>query len=238
MRVLVPVALISIGVATPVWSGPSDDLVFCSRLASPRERLACYEAAARIADRGRMGAKPPAVTPPPPDPGPRAIAVASARQTHEGSYVFVFGGYNPGLTGSNSEFGKLNASAVGLGAGYNFQYGSLVFGPAGRLHRDFGERQALNFATESAQSIPIFLQSGILPAAIPSGIGRSAPSARPLRLTSADGAATFPGEEASRRPIGFFCMLAAASAFSNLSRPTSSRMARSPATTSSWPELS
>src|ERR1044072_2634298 len=37
----------------------SDDLVFCSKLTSPKERIACYDAAARIAARGTPGAQPP-----------------------------------------------------------------------------------------------------------------------------------------------------------------------------------
>lgn len=40
-----------IGFSSDVFAAPSADLVFCSKLSDKAERLACFDAAARIADR-------------------------------------------------------------------------------------------------------------------------------------------------------------------------------------------
>jgi opacity protein-like surface antigen len=90
-----------------------------------------------------------------------AAVALPARSQFEGPYVFFFGGYTPGLPGNNgSEFAKLNSYSIGLGAGYNMQFGSIVFGPEGRVRKELGDRQIQDFANQFVSTLPIFIGSG------------------------------------------------------------------------------
>lgn len=149
----------------------SDDLVFCSKLNSPKERIACYDAAARIAARGTVAAQAPAparmVTKQAADhPGSTAVAEPIERNRFQGAFATIGGSY--GISSPRS-------ASVGVGgfftanfsdqfvaegwsgratAGYNATIGNFLFGVelAGR----FGNESASGDAGAFTPLQPFF----------------------------------------------------------------------------------
>jgi hypothetical protein len=142
MFVLATTAITSLPFAAQ--AAVSDDLVFCSKLTSPRERIACYDAAARIA------ANAPAATAPSRVPAPSILSAPIAgqpvpykvppaeRTPFHGAYVGVGGAYGLGSPVNLSTFdgiqqlysvtGSPHGPSVVGSVGYNIQYGHLVMG--------------------------------------------------------------------------------------------------------------
>lgn len=143
---------------------PSEDLVFCSKLADSRERIACYDAAARIAAaRGKQAApqaaraeghRVPVVTKADPAPvmtvpapfagyyaaGGVGYGIAEPRSfSIIGPVVFTSGTENPqGWSGGGA-------------VGYNFQSGSLVLGLelSGRAGRESDSSSGVFVVTQT-----------------------------------------------------------------------------------------
>jgi|GEM_PF-6212536 len=120
----------------------SDDLVFCSKLTSPRERISCYDAAARIAaNRSPASATRPAAPALTTAPAAsNAIAYSAPQQESRpfhGAYGAIGGSYgmaapiNFGAAdGVSAFFGTARPagpSALAM-VGFNLQYGHLVTG--------------------------------------------------------------------------------------------------------------
>jgi len=117
----------------------SDDLVFCSKLTSPRERIACYDAAARIAatagGRNRGAAAPAMVSAPAAAP---YKAPPQEKTPFHGAYVSIGGAYGLGSPVNLSTFdgiqqiysvtGSPHGPSVVGSVGYNIQFGHLVTG--------------------------------------------------------------------------------------------------------------
>ncbi|CAN0006249.1 unnamed protein product, partial [Phaeothamnion confervicola] len=172
-------AAISSVSATIANAAPSTDLVFCSRLPERSERLACYDAAARIAE-ARTGATPTA-------PRPVAVrgatasvtaAAVSAREAHAREIVPTkpnpFQGYYAALGGSYGRSGvrswslfPTNPSYGGGGVagdihprgpsvtgvvGYNLAFGQWLAGfeIVARWGDEKGQGQAFNNASASS----------------------------------------------------------------------------------------
>jgi len=141
-------------------SGISEDLVFCSKLSDSRERLACYDAAARIDDRaGRRRQKskashqrqasvalPPAKSLDIPQSG---SAVALPLPAFSGGYVGMTLGYRiptgrPELRDNSYGDGQhtfvlpehMQGISAGAVFGYNFTSGGLLLGFEGRAQYD------------------------------------------------------------------------------------------------------
>jgi hypothetical protein len=134
-------------------AGVSDDLVFCSKLANSKERIACYDAAARIAGNSGTGsqkAATPAMVSAPAASIPAApYKAAPAEKTpFQGAYATIGGAYSLGSPINLSSFDAVQqvysvtgsphgASVVGS-FGYNIQFGNLVTGleVSGRYGRE------------------------------------------------------------------------------------------------------
>lgn len=147
MRAFIILSVVAV-VATPVdvAAEVSGDLVFCSRLGNSRERIACYDAAARIAERsmtrGRSTAPPaapPVLVKASVAGGAAVVAVAPAERAapFSGPYAAVggaFGFARPRPFSISDVAGALegDAHASGLSglvvAGANLQSGGLVAG--------------------------------------------------------------------------------------------------------------
>jgi len=160
----------------PAHAGVSDDLVFCSKLASPKERIACYDAAARIAANGsgvrasRTGASPTMVSAPAADTGtqpPPALATPE-RTSFRGGYAAIGGGFGVGSPRSFALPGAFSTvtdsisphgwSSRGV-AGVNAVVGNFLFGTefAGR----FGDEGANASIVSTPGSLgALFLLSG------------------------------------------------------------------------------
>lgn len=142
----------------------SADLVFCSKPASPRERIACYDAAARIAARGPSFVSVPAasrdVTP---------YVEAPVKNPLQGAFVAIGGSY-----GLSAERQVSLGTGIALGAsdllstqgwsgravaGYNATAGNFLFGAeiAGR----FGSEGAKFETTAIAAALPFALGVGM-----------------------------------------------------------------------------
>jgi hypothetical protein len=134
-------------IATPLTAAAqaSPDLVFCSKMASPRERIACYDAAARIASVGKTTTRAvaaPIIT--------REVAdypvnmAPMAKNPFQGAFAAIGGSY--GFSNPRSA----NLATVGFGfsdmlsakgwsgraaVGYNATLGNFLFGAelAGRF---------------------------------------------------------------------------------------------------------
>jgi len=123
-------------------AGVSDDLVFCSKLSNSKERIACYDAAARIA--ANSGA--PARHNPSDLVTARAASIPTAPYTaapeaapprFQGGYLAVGGAYGLGGTVPFSVFDQIQGfsgfaqpegPSIIAAAGYNLQVGNLVTG--------------------------------------------------------------------------------------------------------------
>jgi len=145
----------------PALAGVSDDLIFCSKLSNSKERIACYDAAARIAanaagGRGRAGVAPPSAMVSTPTASIDAVPYKALPQQvatpFQGAYASIGGAYGLGSPVNLSSFDAVQsvyqvtgsphgASIVGS-VGYNIQFGNLVTGLelSGRYGREnFGD---------------------------------------------------------------------------------------------------
>lgn len=117
-------------VSTPALAGISDDLKFCAGLTSSKERLACYDAAARIENAAKpTPARTPASTAVQRQPSPldaQAAIVTKAPiappRNWQGFYLGANGGWARGDTGGTEGW------LAGAHAGYNAQSGQIVVG--------------------------------------------------------------------------------------------------------------
>lgn len=138
-------------------AAPSTDLVFCSKLSDKTERIACYDAAARIAEaKSRHSAdREPTKQIVAPLPATQALAKAASfvppevvRTPFQGAYVAGGGSY--GITEPLSTEGSPTMRGSGFSgtaaAGYNLQYGNLVLGLelSGRYGRESASSSSLN----------------------------------------------------------------------------------------------
>ena len=141
---LAALALVNLPIAA--HAAVSDDLVFCSKLTSPKERIACYDAAARIAARGTPGEKagavaiaparmitkdaadhPAAYAAPPPERRPFHRAYVAAGGSYGIGDLVNFFVADPIFFGFSGQGAPKGASFVGAG-GFNLQTGHLVVG--------------------------------------------------------------------------------------------------------------
>ena len=117
----------------------SDDLVFCSKLTSPRERISCYDAAARIAANApaSIRASVPMVTAPAARHPPPYKAATPERTPFHGSYLSVGGSYAVWapvnlIASDQVQFFSTNQTPNGpsvVGSlGYNIQLGHFLTG--------------------------------------------------------------------------------------------------------------
>jgi hypothetical protein len=152
-----------VGSYLPAGAEVSDDLKFCGALKSGAERLACYDAAARIASRPTVARPARAASPvdaqaaipakaPPPEPLP-------ARNPFDGYYVAIGGGYGVAsgrdvfVTGTTFDSAKGGSVNVVAGRNIGFDWGIVGIEVDGRW---LGET-----ATSSATILPsFFLDSG------------------------------------------------------------------------------
>lgn len=145
---------------------PSTDLVFCSKLADKTERIACYDAAARIAEaRPRANAdREPIKQIVAPLPAAQALAKAASfvppevvRTPFQGAYVSGGGSY--GITEPLSTGGSPLMRGSGFSgtaaAGYNLQYDNLVLGLelSGRYGRESASASSLFIFTLNESGI-------------------------------------------------------------------------------------
>lgn len=152
-------------------AGVSDDLVFCSKLAATKERVACYDAAARLAARGAATERTPArlVTREAADrPESAAPVVIASNNTFQGAFATIGGSYGISSPRQAQVFSPLfslsdaNVSdqftAQGWSgratAGYNATIGNFLFGVelAGR----FGHEAAKANAAAVQPMLPFF----------------------------------------------------------------------------------
>ncbi|KQW22948.1 hypothetical protein ASC80_06370 [Afipia sp. Root123D2] len=115
----------------------SEDLKFCSTLKNGKERLACYDAAARIEKRQpvHLRSSSLALT-------RNTVTVSSPniplKKEFAGAYVvgvggYDFGGDNPGsLPFAPPTLPMMQGALVGAAAGWNFQSENILFGLEGR----------------------------------------------------------------------------------------------------------
>jgi hypothetical protein len=163
--------LLAAGVATiaafqsPARAGVSDDLVFCSKLTSAKERISCYDAAARIAANAGRIDQTPQRRPAPATPSPittqevAAHPVSTLERTNpfQGLYAAIGGSYGFSSPRSahvfSSNFVDFSDTLTAKGTagratlGYNATIGHFLFGTeiAGRFGNEAvsGERTAL-----------------------------------------------------------------------------------------------
>src|SRR4051812_36265122 len=135
-------------------AGVSDDLVFCSKLSNGKERIACYDAAARIAanvapSRLNRGAAPALASPPAADTAAPPVYVPVAEKSpFQGFYSTLGGSYGFSSPRTVSLSAPIFASisdtltAEGFSGratiGYNATLSNFLFGAelAGRLGRE------------------------------------------------------------------------------------------------------
>jgi hypothetical protein len=135
-------------------AGISEDLAFCSNVKSSKERLACYEAAARI-ERRKSTHRPP-----------HAAANASSPSTppspkkFHGGYVVGLGGYDFGGDNPGSRafvaptLPTMQGALVGGAVGWNFQSESLLFGLEGRAFYSMSKAERSDSFVGSPISFP------------------------------------------------------------------------------------
>lgn len=149
-------ALIGLSFATMMTAAHadvSDNLVFCSKLGNSRERIACYDAAARIAGNGgtrpavaRSGSSSLVTAPAASMPTAPYMPVTETPR-FQGGYVAFGGSYGIGgplvfsvvdQVQSFTGVGEPQGPSVIAAAGYNLQIGNLVTGVelSGRLGRE------------------------------------------------------------------------------------------------------
>jgi hypothetical protein len=117
--------------STATFAAPSSDLVFCSKLPDKNERMACYDAAARIAEtriskRASATAAPPRATAPAIDVAADAYAAKNAiqvtpvvekRRSFHGAYAAIGGsyGWSDNRTASSEYFRYFESVPPGFG---------------------------------------------------------------------------------------------------------------------------
>jgi opacity protein-like surface antigen len=169
MRALAMFGIIGMVLPSSAGAAVNDNLFFCSKLANSKERIACYDAAARIAAMSGSTAdhtqlRRPLVSRPVADaPIAAAVYEPPTRSRFEGWYAAVGGGY--GVTGPrqvqiNSQFGFVSGlfdtayssgwSVSGL-SGYNVMVGRWLFGIEldGRFSNERGQAEQINSGPNS-----------------------------------------------------------------------------------------
>ncbi|MBW7970104.1 hypothetical protein [Bradyrhizobium sp. BR 10289] len=163
------IATVAAIAAIPAWAEISEDLRFCAQLKAPKERLACYDAAARIEHRK------PAFTAGPGLVEKQAAAVPS-RSRFSGAYVGVVGGYdiasesalpNPiigyvpcaGAATPNAPGGAVQGPSVGFLAGYNVVERNLLLGLEARGRYSFAKASDTVLWPAYSNILPIWIGS-------------------------------------------------------------------------------
>jgi opacity protein-like surface antigen len=147
-------ALIS---AEHLEAGVSEDIVFCSKIKKERERISCYDAAARVAAQAEPTR---AMT------TARTAAASSGGQPYvkpknnpvDGAYVFGYVGYTPRLSPQTSPFAG-RGPTFGGGLGYNFSSGPLVMGFEARGHWDDIAGPGTDSTFSFVQTLPLLAQT-------------------------------------------------------------------------------
>lgn len=128
----------------------SEDLKFCANLKISRERLACYDAAARVENRTTSKAETtqPVVV--------KALPLQSkaALSRFDRAYVAITGGYDFAQSKPNSvaglanttQFDAINGPKIGGVVGYNATTGALLLGFEARAQYSFGDSHISNAA--------------------------------------------------------------------------------------------
>ncbi|MGD9920905.1 MAG: hypothetical protein AB7V13_05595 [Pseudorhodoplanes sp.] len=147
----------------PAGAAISEDLVFCSKLTAPKERLACYDAAARIERLSASGQKranaPSRLLPPPSAEGFASVERPDLHSSNfSGAYVFGYGGYAPSL--NSIEYGHLNLTTFGAGLGYNHVDGKFLIGIEARGANSFGRNVTQIEASDVISPFPIVVSPG------------------------------------------------------------------------------
>lgn len=139
---------------TEANAGISEDLTFCSNLKSSKERLACYDAAARIEKRkSTRSLSHTAVSAPPPSTPP-------SPKKFYGGYVVGLGGYDfGGDHPGSSPFARptlpmMQGALAGAAAGWNFQSEGLLFGIEGRAFYSMSKAKRSDSFVRSPISFP------------------------------------------------------------------------------------
>jgi hypothetical protein len=135
-------------------AGISEDLTFCSSLKNSKERLACYDAAARIEKRkSTRSLSHTAVSAPPPSTPP------SPKKFHGGYVVglggYDFGGDNPGSRAFVAPtLPMMQGALFGGAAGWNFQSEGVLFGIEGRAFYSMSKAERFDSFVGSPISFP------------------------------------------------------------------------------------
>lgn len=150
--------LISVG-STTARADISKDLKFCSGLQSPKERLACYDAAARI----ESGAAKSSAHIPLASLKPKPITPAEARTIQQsssfnGTYVALGSGYDFNVATATSypnvPLDSLYGPKLGLIVGHNAVSGPLLIGFEGRAQYDFAKSSASHYLGSVNYALP------------------------------------------------------------------------------------
>ncbi|WGS21699.1 MULTISPECIES: hypothetical protein [unclassified Bradyrhizobium] len=160
--------LIVIAIAVASFSARaeiSEDLKFCANLKAGKERLACYDAAARI-ERTKPIAN---VSPPAGVVKPAPIATPPRRSQFAGAYAGASGGYDIASmgTGNQSNFGltpyapggAVQGPSVGAFAGYNVVQGNLLVGAELRGRYSFAKAEDSVEPSPSSTPLPVWIGS-------------------------------------------------------------------------------
>src|SRR5438477_3403591 len=162
------VALTCSTIATAAQADVSDNLVFCSQLSVSRERIACYDAAARIAENHPSAShrKAALVTAPAADKSAGPVYSPVIEKSHfNGAYATIGGSY--GISSQrNVIIGSPLAdsvSAQGWSArttlGYNATISNFLFGV--ELSGRYGKESATTSLAGTNSGFPIFGQYSI-----------------------------------------------------------------------------
>ncbi|WFU54651.1 hypothetical protein QA639_34455 [Bradyrhizobium pachyrhizi] len=156
----------------PAHADISNDLKFCAGLASGKERLACYDAAARIEERSNAVQQHAAIPPSSAINPKRAIPTASRPVGRfDGGYIGGTIGYDINLTSAgtvsnaypypyflnsypNVPSDSVHGSKLGLLAGYNATSGPLLIGFEARYQYNFNRTSASATNDHGRTSLP------------------------------------------------------------------------------------
>jgi hypothetical protein len=143
MRTLVLGAIIAIAALSGTARAEiSEDLKFCAGRKASKERLACYDAAARLEQpRNVLEASKVVAT-----PVVQQVTTTILRPSRfAGAYVGAFGGYDFSITSAYSGYGtvprpdSVHGGFAGGVAGYNAVSGNILVGVEGRGQYNFGK---------------------------------------------------------------------------------------------------
>lgn len=164
------------GLITPAQAEISQDLKFCAGLKNSTERLACYDAAARIEkrDNRELVTRPITRT-----PASNAMAYSPAqapapkKSRFEGAYVGFTAGYDIPATAlrdppypyyySDPPADAIGGVKVGLVGGYNVTIDRLLLGIEGRWQHNYSVATATGGSSWGAQTIPFVTYNPSLP---------------------------------------------------------------------------